>query len=194
MILYSFKRCPFAIRARMSLIACEIFYEHREVDLKNKPRSLIEYSPKATVPVLILDDGSVIDESYDIIKWAIRNNDPCKLSREQADETIIEDTMQNFLPRIYHCKYPERYDTDKNQALELNRKWLAQFNEDNSNRYVFDDNLSYIDIAIFPFVKQWHYIDKEFTESQAWVFSWLNRIYQSEIFEKTMNNYPKWQD
>lgn len=195
MILYSFKRCPFAIRARMTLIACGLDYEHREVDLKQKPKSLLQYSPKGTVPVLVLKDKTVIDESIDIMRWAIKQKDPMSLARANASQAIINSTMSEFLPRIYHCKYPERYDVDHQEAKTKNQNWLIEFNSVlASNNYVLDDRLSLHDLAIFPFIRQWHNIDQEFTENQANIMRWLNAISCTEFFDQAMTKYPIWSE
>lgn len=195
MILYSFKRCPFAIRARSVLIACGVQYEHREVNLKDKPKSLLEFSPKGTVPVLVLDNKQIIDESIDIIKWAIGENDPLALARPNSADVIIDDTMSNFLPGIYQCKYPERYDVDHEEIKQKNRLWLQSKDKILSKqKYLFDDSISYVDFAVFPFFRQWRHIDQEFFESLNATNTWLESILAQDFFDKVMQNHPVWQD
>ena len=193
MFLYSFKRCPFAIRARMTLLACGIKYEHREVNLKQKPDSLIKYSPKATVPVLVLNDSEIIDESFDIMLWAIRQKDPLSLGCDSKYETIVEDCMQNFLPGVYHCKYPERYDVDINAARNANIAWLAKFEQElATKKFLVSNRITYIDLAIFPFIRQWWHIepDSEFVK----INNWLEDIKAKEFYKLAMQNFEVWQD
>ena len=114
-ILYSFKRCPYAMRARMALCLSKIIVELREVSLRNKPQSLLEISPKATVPVLLLDDGSIIDESIEIIDWCIDNKkDMFKDTLNKDQELFAEDVIKLFDEKFkFHLdryKYATRYE------------------------------------------------------------------------------------
>ena len=194
MILYSFVRCPFAIRARSTLLACKIEYEHREVNLKDKPQSLLEYSHKGTVPVLVLDDGTVIDESFDIMTWAIAQADPAKLYRAQGQD-LIQDTMDNFLPGVYQCKYPERYQVDHAQVRQNNQKWLQRLEQLlTKTSFVIDNDLSYVDLAILPFIRQWRHIDIDYFTSLKQTNAWLNKITEQDFFQKAMLKHPVWQD
>lgn len=184
------------MRARTALILCGHTYEHREVNLKDKPKSLLTYSPKGTVPVLILADGTVIDESLDIIKWAIKTNDPQHLARPITAEAILNDTMANFLPGIYQCKYPERYDVDQELVRANNREWLLALEKILSKQtYIIDQKLSYIDLAIYPFIRQWRHIDTDYfiTNFKA-TNNWLTKITNADFFELVMANHITWQD
>lgn len=194
MILYSFIRCPFAIRARLALNYCGLNYEIREVNLKQKPKSLLEYSPKGTVPVLILDDGTIIDESFDIMKWAISTSDENKLSRPNESISIIEDCMKNFLPGVYHCKYPERYDVDPSLAKAKNQEWLKKLEAILEQEFVIDNKISIADLAIFPFIRQWQNIDEDFTKNLKNTTRWLQTITKSEQFKKAMVKQSIWLD
>lgn len=203
-ILYSFRRCPYAIRARMALQYSGVDVELREVVLSQKPESMLSYSPKGTVPVLVLADATVIDESRDIILWALAVNDPDQWLLENnkeflgVAETLIDENDSSFKQSLDNYKYNERclehpadYYRAKGQAfLEKLEARLSV------SKYLMSDRLSVADIAIFPFVRQFAFVDK------VWFFQtpyknlqiWLDDILQSALFEKIMRKYPPWKD
>lgn len=132
-ILYSFRRCPYAIRARLAIKVSSINIELREVQLSNKPKELLECSPKGTVPVLQLPDGAVIDESYDIMLWALKQHDPQKWLPKNLDDLLEMDRLINFndgefKQHLDHYKYADRFpqqsmDNYRQQAELFYKNW-----------------------------------------------------------------------
>lgn len=113
-ILYSFRRCPYALRARMALKSAGLRVSLREVELRNKPAALLQYSPKGTVPIIVFPDGSVIDESRDIMLWALSVNDPEQWLPKQADMCaqiiwLLDKNDFKFKANLDKYKYPDRY-------------------------------------------------------------------------------------
>ena len=191
-ILYSFRRCPYAMRARMALHYSEINCELREVSLKNKPDALINISPKATVPVMHLTDGTIIDESLDIIHYAISQNDPEGISnvsknlQEQIDELIaINDSEFASLLRKYKYfeKHPEESQESYRKKIEANFLTKYEMMLD-GNKFLFGKK-SIADIAILPFIRQFAFVDEEwfFNSSYKNLINWLNMALESDVFE-----------
>lgn len=191
-ILYSFRRCPYAMRARMALHYSEINCELREVSLKNKPDALINISPKATVPVMHLPDGTIIDESLDIIHYAISQNDPEGISnvsknlQEQIDELIaINDSEFASLLRKYKYfeKHPEESQESYRKKIEANFLTKYEMMLD-GNKFLFGKK-SIADIAILPFIRQFAFVDDEwfFNSSYKNLINWLNMALESDVFE-----------
>lgn len=191
-ILYSFRRCPYAMRARMALHYSEINCELREVSLKNKPDALINISPKATVPVMHLPDGTIIDESLDIIHYAISQNDPEGISnvsknlQEQIDELIaINDLEFASLLRKYKYfeKHPEESQESYRKKIEANFLTKYEMMLD-GNKFLFGKK-SIADIAILPFIRQFAFVDEEwfFNSSYKNLINWLNMVLESDVFE-----------
>lgn len=159
--LYNFRRCPYAMRARMALWHAGIIPATIiEVDFKNKPPEMLEISPKGSVPVLHLEDGTVIDESLDIVRWALAQNDPdgWLIDDESGAELIDIMTTQGgkFKSQLDRYKYPDRYpDEDCSGAQDNARAYLEGLNTRLENHaYLCGDARSYIDICIFPFIRQ----------------------------------------
>ena len=129
-ILYSFRRCPYAMRARLALLLCGLQVALREVDLKDKPEEMLVISPKGTVPVLQLQDGTVIDESVDIVDWAVRNTlvkNGLALAKDQEVEAglVSMQLLEKFIPLVYRYKYPERYPEVKFEHTCAERNYSA---------------------------------------------------------------------
>ncbi len=198
-ILYSFRRCPYAMRARMALIYSGITCELREVDLKNKPQELLDISPKATVPVLLLAEGGVIEQSMDIIYYALSYHDPDGwLYPDAAHVTACihhNDTeFVNVLHRYkYHQRYPEASQADYLQQTEVS--YISQLEKTLGNSsYVMGQKLSIADIAIFPFVRQWALVDKEWFANSPYVHirQWLQTISNAAFYERAMTKHTAW--
>lgn len=193
-ILYTFRRCPYAIRARMALAYSKINVVFREVDLKNKPQEMLNASAKATVPVLILEDGSVIDESIDIIIWALKQSDPDSwlLSTELKDigDDLIYSNEFKFKPILDNYKYPQY--SEKNDPKYYRDKAKGYLNQLNSllmnNRYLLAEHISIADVAIVPFIRQFYLVDKQWFEHSEYkhLQTWLLSILNSEIFLSVM--------
>ncbi len=192
-ILYSFRRCPYAMRARMALYYSGINCKLREVSLKNKPESLIDISPKATVPVLQLQDKTIIDESLDIINYAILQNDPeniLGITKEVQDEInqLILINDNDFAKLLHKYKYFEKYpDESQNfyrQQIEFS--FLEKYDQMlEGNKFLFIRKII-ADFAILPFIRQFAFVDKEwfFASKYKNLISWLNTTLKSEEFER----------
>ena len=160
-ILYSFRRCPYAMRARIVLRQCNIQCELREVVLREKPESMLTASPKGTVPVLILKDGTVIDESLDIMKWALEQHpgfDETRLIKgwRAKTERLIESNDGEFKHHLDRYKYPNRYgDVDSLHHREQAESFLLELTEYLSeSEWLMGETPSLCDAAIGPFVRQ----------------------------------------
>lgn len=194
-ILYSFRRCPYAIRARLALLASGTSCEIREVKLSAKPDDLIAVSAKATVPVLVLPDGTVIDQSLDIMRWALARNDPEKWL-DRADFALIETNDGAFKHHLDRYKYPNRHASD---PLEHRSAGLAIL-ERLEARLATSTNLSgaapgLTDAAIMPFIRQFAATDRDWFVAQALphLQAWLERHLISKRFEAIMIRLTPWQ-
>ena len=200
-ILYSFRRCPYAMRARMAIHISGQRCELREVLLRDKPPSMLEYSAKGTVPVLILQDGKVIDESLDVIDWALNLNDPDNWQRSKDTKKTKELIKINDGEFKYHLdryKYSKRYD---NEDPEFHRKKCLKFiesvnNELNNSKYIFDDNISYADIVLLPFIRQFRIADIEWFDSLPYdnLKKWLSSFLGSSLLNSIMKKYDLWKE
>ena len=200
-ILYSFRRCPYAMRARMAIHTSGQKCELREVLLRDKPPSMLEYSAKGTVPVLILQDGKVIDESLDVIDWALNLNDPDDWQRSKDTKKTKELIKINDGEFKYHLdryKYSKRYD---NEDPEFHRKKCLKFiesvnNELNNSKYIFDDNISFADIVLLPFIRQYRIADIEWFDSLPYnnLKKWLSSFLDSYLLNSIMKKYDLWKE
>jgi len=200
-ILYSFRRCPYAMRARMAIHISGQKCEIREVLLRDKPPSMLEYSAKGTVPVLILQDGKVIDESLDVIDWALNLNDPDDWQRSKDTKKTKELIKINDGEFKYHLdryKYSKRYD---NEDPEFHKKKCLKFielinNELNNSKYIFDDNISYADIVVLPFIRQFRIADIEWFDSLPYdnLKNWLSNFLDSSLLNSSMKKYDLWKE
>ncbi|MFT3966077.1 MAG: glutathione S-transferase [Sphingobium sp.] len=193
-ILYSFRRCPYAMRARLALIVSGQTVELREVALRDKPRALIEASPKATVPVLVLPDGRVIEQSLDIMLWALGRNDPDGWLKGH-DHALIETNDGPFKHHLDRYKYPERHAGDP----LAHRAEGAAMLERLEGRLRVADHLcgprpSLADAAIFPFVRQFAATDRPWFDSLPLphVRQWLDGLTGSALFERAMIRPLPW--
>ena len=200
-ILYSFRRCPYAMRARMAIHISSQKCEIREVLLRDKPPSMLEYSSKGTVPVLVLQSGEVIDESLDVIDWALNLNDPYNWQRSKDNEKtkeLIKINDGEFKHHLDRYKYSKRYD---NEDPEFHRKkclsFIEKVNSDLQNsKYIFDDAISYIDISLLPFIRQFRIADNEWFDELPYenVKSWLSNFLNSELLESIMSKHDLWKE
>ena len=173
----------------------------REVLLRDKPPSMLEYSPKGTVPVLILQDGNVIDESLDVIDWALNLNDPDDWQRSKDTKKTKELIKINDGEFKYHLdryKYSKRYD---NEDPEFHRKKCLKFieslnNELNNSKYIFDNNISYVDIVLLPFIRQFRIADMEWFDSLPYdnIKDWLSKFLDSFLLNIIMKKYDLWKE
>jgi glutathione S-transferase len=198
-ILYSFRRCPYAMRARMALKLANLKCELREVELKNKPEEMLQISPKGTVPILVLDDA-ILDESNDIIQWVISNNPNflMSLDDEQSHQTskLVDLFDSEFKHHLDRYKYHQRYGSNATDHREkcddilylLDKKILK-------DGWIFSDEISLLDISILPFIRQFKIADESYFYSQNYkkVINLLKRFENSDLFESIMNKYEPWQ-
>ena len=193
-ILYSFRRCPYAMRARMALWVAGIAVEFREVKLAAKPPQLIEASHKATVPVLVLADGTVVDESLAIMRWALTQNDPESwLAGDDAALIAINDGA--FKHHLDRAKYPARYEADgidhRAEGLALLQPLEAQLA---TAPYLCGPTRTLTDIALFPFIRQFAAIEPEWFARQPLprLQGWLERHIASDLFASIMPKFTPW--
>ena len=195
-ILYSFRRCPYAMRARMAIAVSRVKVELREVVLRDKPPELIEASAKATVPVLVLPDGKVVDESLDIMRWALGQNDP-ENWLEHIDDELIAANDGPFKHALDRYKYPHRYDLPDGLAhRDLALTHLAVLNECLKRKpFLGGDQSGFTDIALFPFVRQFAATGRAWfaTQPLGAVQRWLDGLVESALFASIMQRYPQWQ-
>lgn len=189
--LYSFRRCPYAMRARMALRYSGVPVEIVEVSLKAKPAEMLAISPKGTVPVLDAA-GRVIDESLEIMRWALAQNDPDNwlLGGDSRIAELIEANDQAFKLHLNRYKYAERYPE---QPMEVYRAegalFLQQLDELLRDRdYLLSDHLSLADVALLPFVRQFAHVDREWFAQTPYVRlqAWLQSFLESELFTAIM--------
>ena len=199
-ILYSYRRCPYAMRARMALKYSGIELEHREIDLRNKPKSMLLASPKGTVPVLCVD-GAVIDQSIEIMQWALEQSDPdgwLRVDHSLAQEWIGKNDGP-FKVLLDQYKYPNRFpELSQIEVLDSSSKLMLEPLETalQSSSFLLGKNLSWVDIAIFPFIRQFSMVDlQKFNELPIpKTQQWLNQLLESELFQSVMSKYPVWVD
>jgi glutathione S-transferase len=200
-VLYSFRRCPYAIRARLALDVSGQCCELREIVLRDKPEALLRASPKGTVPVLIDTDGEVIDESLDIMLWALRRNDPehwLHAQRGTLEEmlSLIRRFDDEFKANLDRYKYPDRFP---GASAELNRQAGSQFLLELEERlqgatYLCGDRAALADMALASFVRQFANVDVKWFAAQAWhrLHYWLSSIVDSPRFVRVMQPVGVW--
>jgi len=201
-LLYSFRRCPYAMRARMALHYAGIKTVLREVVLRHKPQEMLELSAKATVPVLLLDDGTVIDESLDIMHWALSVSDKegwyAGLNEQQLVKAnkLIADNDNEFKANLDHYKYADRFpDLSLQESRAQGEIFLQQLEEClQQHRYLLSNQLSFADIAIFPFVRQFAHVDLTWFEQTQYqhLQQWLAGLLNSSLFIAVMEKHQPW--
>lgn len=200
-VLYSFRRCPYAMRARLALASSGQGVVLREVILRDKPEEMLLASPKATVPVLILEDGNVLEESIDIMHWAMRQSDreglrdfPAPVLEEM--DALIGHSDGSFKQALDRYKYPNRYiGVERDEQREAGAQFIRQLDGQLAGRsYLFGECLSFADLAILPFVRQFAHVDRDWFWQQPWpnVIKWLEAFIDSERFAAIMTKYPQW--
>jgi len=197
-VLYSFRRCPYAMRSRLALVYSNIRYEHREILLKERPSELYSISPKGTVPVLQLQDGTVIDESIDVMKWALAQSDPdCwytdKIVEQNSLISLNDDEYKKRLDMYkYHVRFPEgSYDEYQNAVGEILNTYESILSK---SSYLCGDTVTLADMALFPFIRQGAHVDLDWFNAQFPTLStWLTIFKESELFKTIMKKYPVWE-
>ena len=192
-ILYSFRRCPYAMRARIALATSGCRVELREVVLKDKPQAFLDVSTSATVPTLVTP-SETLDESLDIMFWALERNDPAGwLEMPDASHSWLKRADGPFKTALDRTKYANRYDdVDVNEQRALASEFLSDLNTQ-IDLWMFG-RPTLADYAILPFVRQFAFIDKAWFDAQPWpdLQDWLARFLASDEFTSMMNKYPQW--
>lgn len=200
-VLYSFRRCPYAIRARMALLYADQQVQLREVWLRHKPKELILLSPKATVPVLVLADGTVLEESLEIMLWALGQNDPKHIlpnTKQGLTEMLelIEINDTEFKAQLDGYKYAGK---EQVKLAEQHRAAGFDFLQNLDVRlqntgFLFGQSQSVADLAIFPFVRQFAGVNQDWFTSEApkTVQNWLQEFVQSPEFSHVMQKLEFW--
>ncbi len=198
-VLYSFRRCPYAIRARLAIQASRFECQLREVLLRDKPPEMIAASPKATVPVLILPDDRIIDESLDIMLHVLGINDPYGwLDSELLHDGLemIKATETQFKPHLDQYKYASR---EEDPRPEYHRQIAGEFlyaldARLATSRFLSGEKMLLADAAILPFVRQFAQTDRPWFDDQKWsnLHRWLKAFEGSDLRLSVMNKYPAW--
>ena len=204
-ILYSFRRCPYAMRARIFIKLCQIHVEIREVHLKSIPQEMIKISPKATVPVLQIYDGKVLEESLEIMDWAMEMNDKHNLKKSKHDNyektqeilDIIDISFKLNLDKYkYNSRYkniepPEHFRDKAIKSLSIVEKELS-----NNNTWIFNDKPSYLDLSILPFIRQFRIADTHWFDNEMPLIKmrdWLMRFLNWSTFQDIMKKNKNWE-
>lgn len=194
-ILYSFRRCPYAMRARLALVVSGSVCEIREVKLSAKPAELLSASPKATVPVLVLPDGRVIDESLDVMRWALDNHDPDRWL-DHEDSALIAANDGPFKAHLDRYKYPERHASNPVEHRMAGAEILSALEAKlAAHPNLCGAGMGLTDAAILPFVRQFSETDRPWFDAQPLpqVQAWLARFLGSPLFAAAMLRLAPWQ-
>ncbi len=204
-VLYSFRRCPFAMRARLALCVSGMIYEHREVVLKSKPAHMLALSPKGTVPVLWLPGvagSKVLEQSLDIMFWALHQHDPMgwlpasNVAMTDA-QALIAHNDGPFKQQLDRYKYPNRSGLNSgNCDRDLAAVWLQSLDACLAVLpFLAGHRFGLQDAAIAPFVRQYAHTDPVWFAAQAWpaLASWLTKFEASDLFQAIMHNHAPWQ-
>ena len=194
-ILYSFRRCPYAMRARLALLEANQKVEIREILLKEKPVEFLQASPSSTVPCLLIDD-KIIDESLDIMTWALNKNDPGNfLDMPDLGYDLINENDGPFKLALDKTKYHSRYP---DETPKSNREKASSFIHKLENilegSFLFGEDPKLADIAVLPFIRQFALVDKIWFDQQPWqkVVVWLNLFLESKRFTDIQQKYVPW--
>jgi glutathione S-transferase len=197
-ILYSFRRCPYAIRARLAIAVSGLRVKLREVSLANKPVEMLKASPKGTVPVMVLPDGRVLEQSLEIMGHALELNDPFgwlglvtagSMAKVEMVDTIFKAHLDGY-------KYPDRHDNAREFHRDSGLEILRGFDRlCAAQNYLAGPAFSLIDAAIFPFVRQYAAVDATWFDAQPIpaLRTWMTEIASSTLFEAVMETYPIWE-
>jgi len=197
-VLYSFRRCPYAMRARLAIAYSQQQVQLREIVLKEKPPEMLQLSSKGTVPILQLSSGEVLAESLDIMAWALSLHDPDAWLAGDIHGmlALIDENDFEFKASLDRYKYadrfPEQSESDYREQCEY---FLVQLEQRLSiNKYLFSAQISIADIAIFPFIRQFASVDKQWFAQSPYphLRSWLDKLINTPLFHACMQKYPTW--
>ena len=195
-IFWSFRRCPYAMRARLAVQSSGVQVELREILLKDKPDAFLQTSASATVPA-VKDGDLILDESFDVMRWALVKSDPDGwLDMPDGWETWIEECDGPFKVALDHTKYAVRYP-DKDEAAERAKAsvFLQKINlQLNDRPFLFGDRKTLADMAILPFIRQFANTDRAWFDAQDWpnLIRWLDSFLDSAEFAGIMTKYKPW--
>jgi glutathione S-transferase len=212
-ILYSFRRCPYAMRARLALAVSGVVCELREVVLRSKPQALLDASAKGTVPVLVTPHGEVLDQSLNIMRWALLQHDPGhwlmpEFGSPQAMQALIAECDGHFKRQLDRYKYPGRFASERaGETIARSESIAAQFHRTEGARFLarlnaqlaaashlFGERAAWADMAIAPFVRQFAQTDQAWFDQQPWpdLQRWLANWLASDLYGSTMEKYLPW--
>lgn len=202
-VLYSFRRCPYAMRARLAIAVSGQACQLREVVLRDKPAALLQASPKGTVPVLVDTNGQVIEQSLDIMRWALGRNDPLgwlipEQGTLQQAIALIATNDGPFKQNLDRYKYPVRYNLPDGQpARDAALPWLGELNQCIQKKgYLLGGRACIADMAIAPFVRQFAMTDWAWFQAQPWpaLQAWLQNFLDSALLAQVMPKFNPWQE
>ena len=202
-ILYTFRRCPYAMRARLAIAASGKKVELREVVFREKPEHMLEQSPKGTVPVVIDTDGKVYEESRDVMDWVLAGNDnegwlKPDVGTVEEMQILVDEADGPFKDALDRFKYPDHYENnDPMVAREKASTFLRRLDARLAKyEFLFGSHMTYADAAILPFVRQFANVDREWFDSEDWphVKRWLEAFLGSERLDFIMDKYPQWHE
>jgi len=192
-VLYSFRRCPYAMRARMALILAGKTVRLRELILRDKPAEMLEASPKGTVPVLVLTDGTVLDESLDVMRWAMGED-----WITGAHAQFVERNDGPFKRDLDRYKYPNRYeDVDPLTHRQQGAAFLQDLEAVLAQQpQLAGERAGPPDYAIVPFVRQFRIADAAWFDEQPWprLHAWLAQHMESDVFVRCMTKFALWNE
>jgi glutathione S-transferase len=205
-VLYSFRRCPYAMRARLAIVASGLKVEIREIVLRNKPEHMLSLSPKGTVPVLWLTDGTVLEQSLDVMRWALGLSDPHGLMDlsvpESLDAAAVVAVLDGqFKQHLDRYKYPERYSakevgfdrmSHRSAGVEILQGWSDRIS---AKGHLVCDRLTWVDLAVLPFVRQCRIPEPEWFDSLPEIAALSKRLAEfvvSPWFEAAMVKLEPW--
>ncbi len=192
--LFSYRRCPYAMRARMALVESKIEFDVYEISLRNKPQEMLSISPKGTVPVLIVNE-LVLDESLEIMKWAYKNSKSKQLNvleseKQTTANKLIEINDGKFKDFLDCYKYFERYPNKSKQEHRENCYFFLDILEKRlkDTLFLINDERTFADISIFPFIRQFMNVDKGWFDESDYIKikKWLTLLVESDLFKKIM--------
>ena len=201
-ILYTFRRCPYAMRARMGLAYAGIDFQIREVDLKNKPKEMLEVSPKGTVPVLLFEDSSVLEESLDILLWSLSlrdpdgwKNHPVEVLSQMAE--LVTENDDVFKKHLDQYKYSDRFPAETKHTYRQRGEAFLEKLESRltGSIFLFGANISYADVAIFSFIRQFSHVEPAWFQTAPYpcLRKWLAYFVDSDLYDSIMKKYQPWQ-
>lgn len=201
-ILYSLRQCPYAMRTRIGLLQAKQPVILRDIVMKNIPKEMLDASPKGEVPVLVFEDSSVIDESLDIMIWALNQSDPSNLLFNHQTNTyqdmldLINRNDNEFVDALKKYKAASRYhDSEEINCRQQCEPFIGYLEQClTKHDYIFGNTVSLADYAILPFIRQFSRVDRKWYLQAPYpnLQRWLERHYQDPIFSKAMTKYPQW--